>query len=84
MGFSSHFEVETLFFGPTMIQQKIMCLFVLLSDVPASAMYFASYEVIMRFLVPAGGSRDDLSFRNSIFAGKFNFTKKKIFSREMP
>ena len=27
MGFSSHFEVETLFFGPTMIQQKIMCLF---------------------------------------------------------
>ena len=51
-------------------------MFVLLSDVPASAMYFASYEVIMRLLVPAGGSTSDLNMMNTIFAGKFNFTEK--------
>jgi len=41
----------------------------LLRDVPASAMYFASYEVIMRLLVPAGGSTSDLNMMNTIFAG---------------
>ena len=59
-------------------------MFVLLSDVPASAMYFASYEVIMRLLVPAGGSTSDLNMMNTIFAGKYSNSRKKKFIREMP
>merc|ERR1712045_171995 len=41
----------------------------LLRDVPASAMYFASYEVIMRMLVSEGSSRSELSIGSTIFAG---------------
>ena len=39
------------------------------SDVPASAAYFGSYEIIQRSLVPEGGSRSDLSISKTIFAG---------------
>ena len=39
------------------------------SDVPASAAYFGSYEIIQRSLVPEGGSRSDLSISTTIFAG---------------
>ena len=38
-------------------------------DVPASAMYFGSYELIQRALVPEGGSRSDLSISKTLFAG---------------
>ena len=65
-----------LVFWAIMNQHKIIFVF-LLSDVPASAMYFASYEVIMRLLVPAGGSRSDLSITNTIFAGKNSISQKK-------
>jgi len=41
----------------------------LLRDVPASAAYFGSYEIIQRSLVPEGGSRSDLSISKTIFAG---------------
>ena len=81
-----------LCFWAIMNQQKIILFVVfLLSDVPASAMYFASYEVIMRMLVSEGSSRSELSIGSTIFAGKicpkkivlvrtviFNFTKKNI------
>jgi len=41
----------------------------LLRDVPASAMYFGSYEIIQRALVPEGGDRSEISIGRTIFAG---------------
>ncbi|KAH6929256.1 hypothetical protein HPB50_025376 [Hyalomma asiaticum] len=41
----------------------------LLRDVPASGMYFASYEWLQRVLTPKGGSRSDLSVKVTLFAG---------------
>ncbi len=38
-------------------------------DVPASAAYFGSYEIIQRALTPAGGDRTQLSILQTIFAG---------------
>ena len=40
-----------------------------ISDVPASAMYFGSYEIIQRALVPEGGDRSEISIGRTIFAG---------------
>ena len=39
------------------------------SDVPASAMYFGSYEIIQRALVPEGGDRTEIGIGRTIFAG---------------
>lgn len=41
----------------------------LLRDVPASAMYFLSYEWIKELLTPAGKSKSDLSPLQTLFAG---------------
>jgi len=41
----------------------------LLRDVPASGMYFASYEWLQQKLVPEGGSRKDLSVSKTLFCG---------------
>lgn len=41
----------------------------LLTDVPASAAYFGSYEIIQRSLVPEGGDRSQLSLGRTILAG---------------
>ncbi|GAB6029130.1 hypothetical protein CHUAL_004908 [Chamberlinius hualienensis] len=41
----------------------------LLRDVPASGMYFMSYEWLQRELTPAGESRSDLSVWRTLFAG---------------
>jgi len=41
----------------------------LLRDVPASGMYFASYEWLQQMMVPEGGSRKDLSVSKTLFAG---------------
>lgn len=41
----------------------------LLRDVPASGMYFMSYEWLQRALLPEGGSRSDLSVGKTLFAG---------------
>lgn len=41
----------------------------LLRDVPASAMYFGSYEIIQRALVPEGGDRTEIGIGRTIFAG---------------
>lgn len=38
-------------------------------DVPASGMYFASYEVLMHLLIPEGQSRQNLSPLTTLFAG---------------
>lgn len=40
-----------------------------LRDVPASGVYFATYEFLQRLLVPEGGSRTDLSIGRTILAG---------------
>ena len=40
-------------------------------DVPASAAYFGSYEIIQRALTPAGSDRSDLSLGRTILAGGF-------------
>ena len=47
--------------------KNILLLF--FSDVPASAMYFGSYEIIQRALVPAGGDRTEIGIGRTIFAG---------------
>ena len=39
------------------------------SDVPASAMYFGSYELIQRQLVPEGGDRSEIGVLRTLFAG---------------
>ena len=39
------------------------------ADVPASAAYFGSYEIIQRALVPEGGDRNQLSIGRTIMAG---------------
>jgi len=41
----------------------------LLRDVPASGMYFGSYEVIQRLLTPAGQSRSDIGPLRTVAAG---------------
>lgn len=41
----------------------------LLRDIPASGMYFASYEWLQRVLTPAGKDRSDMSIGRTIFAG---------------
>ncbi|PVD25199.1 hypothetical protein C0Q70_15697 [Pomacea canaliculata] len=41
----------------------------LLRDVPASGMYFMTYEWLQRVLTPAGHSRGDLSIGRTLFAG---------------
>jgi len=41
----------------------------LLRDVPASGMYFMTYEWLQRVLTPAGKSRSDLSTWRTLFAG---------------
>lgn len=41
----------------------------LLRDVPASGMYFMTYEWLQRLLTPAGKSRNDLSPLRTLFAG---------------
>lgn len=41
----------------------------LLRDVPASAAYFGSYELIQRAMVSGDGDRSDLSIGKTIFAG---------------
>ncbi|KAK2717286.1 congested-like trachea protein [Artemia franciscana] len=41
----------------------------LIRDVPASGLYFASYEVLMRLLTPANGDRSQLSPIRTLFAG---------------
>lgn len=41
----------------------------LLRDVPASGMYFMSYEWLQRVLTPEGQSRSDLSVGRTLFAG---------------
>lgn len=41
----------------------------LLRDIPASGMYFASYEWLQNFLTPEGKSRSDLSVGRTLFAG---------------
>ena len=46
--------------------KTIVCCF---SDVPASAMYFGSYEIIQRALVPEGGDRTEIGIGRTIFAG---------------
>jgi hypothetical protein len=38
-------------------------------DVPASAAYFGSYEIIQRSMVPEGGDRSQISLGRTIFAG---------------
>ncbi len=38
-------------------------------DVPASAAYFGSYEVIQRAMVPEGGDRTQLGIGRTLFAG---------------
>ncbi|XP_069142378.1 mitochondrial carnitine/acylcarnitine carrier protein-like [Argopecten irradians] len=41
----------------------------LLRDIPASGMYFMSYEYLQHTLTPKGGSREDLSVGRTLFAG---------------
>lgn len=41
----------------------------LLRDVPASGMYFMTYEWLQHTLTPAGGSRSDMSVGRTLFAG---------------
>ena len=41
----------------------------LMRDVPASGMYFMTYEWLQRVLTPEGGSRSDLSVGKTLFAG---------------
>jgi len=41
----------------------------LLRDVPASGVYYMSYEMMQQMLIPEGGSRSDLSLGRTIFAG---------------
>ena len=41
----------------------------LIRDIPATAMYFSSYEVIMRMLVPDGRSQSEFSIMRTILAG---------------
>lgn len=41
----------------------------LLRDVPASGMYFMTYEWLQRVLTPAGKSRSDMSVWRTLFAG---------------
>ncbi|XP_064488066.1 mitochondrial carnitine/acylcarnitine carrier protein-like isoform X1 [Ornithodoros turicata] len=41
----------------------------LLRDVPASGMYFMSYEWLQRVLTPEGGSRSDIGVARTLFAG---------------
>lgn len=41
----------------------------LLRDVPASGMYFMTYEWLQRVMTPAGKSRSDLSIPQTLFAG---------------
>jgi solute carrier family 25 carnitine/acylcarnitine transporter 20/29 len=41
----------------------------LLRDVPASGMYFMTYEWLQRVLTPEGKSRSDLSVGRTLFAG---------------
>lgn len=41
----------------------------LLRDVPASAAYFGSYEILQRLMTPEGGDRSQLSIGKTIFAG---------------
>lgn len=41
----------------------------LLRDVPASGVYFMTYEWLQRILTPEGKSRNDLSASRTIFAG---------------
>ncbi|XP_005100578.1 mitochondrial carnitine/acylcarnitine carrier protein [Aplysia californica] len=41
----------------------------LLRDVPATGMYFTSYEWLQRVLTPAGGDRSDMSIGRTIVAG---------------
>lgn len=43
----------------------------LLRDIPASAAYFGSYEIIQRSLTPEGGNRSELSLGRTILAGGF-------------
>lgn len=43
----------------------------LLRDVPASGMYFMSYEVLKEALTPAGKTKGDLSVGATLFAGGF-------------
>ncbi|KAH9381915.1 hypothetical protein HPB48_017295 [Haemaphysalis longicornis] len=43
--------------------------FNLSADVPASGVYFASYEWLQRVLTPEGKSRSDLSVKVTLFAG---------------
>lgn len=40
-----------------------------ISDVPASAAYFASYELIQRAMIPEGGDRSQLGIGRTLFAG---------------
>ncbi len=39
------------------------------ADVPASAAYFGSYEIIQRALTPEGGDRTQLGIGRTLFAG---------------
>lgn len=41
----------------------------LLRDIPASGMYFMTYEYLQRILTPAGQDRGDMSIGRTIFAG---------------
>lgn len=41
----------------------------LLRDLPASGMYFMTYEWLQTVLTPVGGSRSDLSVGKTLFAG---------------
>lgn len=41
----------------------------LLRDVPASAAFYGSYEIIQRAMVPEGGDRSQLGVGRTIFAG---------------
>jgi len=41
----------------------------LLRDIPATGMYFMTYEWLQRVLTPAGGDRSDMSIGRTIFAG---------------
>ena len=40
-----------------------------LADVPASAAYYGSYEIIQRAMVPEGGDRSQLGLGRTILAG---------------
>ena len=44
-------------------------IFIFFADVPASAAYYGSYEIIQRAMVPEGGDRSQLGLGRTILAG---------------